>query len=214
MNKNINSTVLELVKKIEEDVCQQKIALDNFISKTELEQTKNSETLNAILELLRANPQAESVSMVNTQFQGNEIMFRPTVLKNGKPRYKVLSKIDITDALPFCITEPCESNEDVEVLYTTISKLVERKVDSLISHTLNGNPPPWSTLLTKFKELVIRSSHQRALQLNVDLSRCERNWCLHHLVKISYANKVTYIKKKALEAAKKALEEAEKASEK
>lgn len=162
------------------------------------------------LELLRADPQAESAPLVaNAQLQDNMIA-RPTEFKNGKVCYKALVKSDILDAPPFWRTETCESNADIDALYITILKMVERKVDSVISHTLNDKPPSWSMLLPKFKALVIQTCHQRALQLKVDLSRCEGDWCLHHLIKISYAKNITYIQKKK----KKTLRNAKKTSEK
>ena len=163
---------------------------------------EQSELLNTILELLTSNARSDGIAPENVPAASNEVIARPMVRnEKGKLAVKSLLKADILEVPPACVTAPCE---DFDALYDTLGDMVERKVNGVFKDTFHNNAPSWNQFLSSFKKELYSLCHARALDLNVDLSRCEDNWCLHHLIQTKYSNKRVYQEKlkRELEAKK------------
>ncbi|KAI9329703.1 hypothetical protein BD770DRAFT_454201 [Pilaira anomala] len=200
---NTNRKTMNLLSEISRDIKEQKQAFEDYVQRKDLEMKEQSELLQKIFELVSSNARSEGIAPSNTSTSNAEVIGRPMARNEiGKLVVKALQKADILEALPACVTAPCE---DVNALYVTLNNMIESKVAGVFKDTFRNSAPSWGELLPRFKDELLSLCHTRALGLGVDLSRCEGHWCLLHWVYTKYADKKYYQdRKKREEGAKKA----------
>ncbi|KAI9327171.1 hypothetical protein BD770DRAFT_449921, partial [Pilaira anomala] len=177
---------MNLLSKIPRDIKEQKQAFENYVQRKDLEMKEQSELLQKIFELVSSNTRSEGIAPSNTSASNAEVIGRPMTRNEiGKLVVKALRKADILEALPACVTAPCE---DVNTLYVTLNNMIESKVAGVFKDTFRNSAPSWGKLLPRFKDELLSLCHTRALGLGVNLSRCEGHWCLFQWIYTKYAD--------------------------